>query len=78
MRGDPKAAGLSTADLKAKGFSTGSENGNDYEDMASLFWLFVLVIGRLYTFGMIITQGANDWRAPLPSEVWITFRMDLH
>ena len=54
------------------------DGGNDYEDMASLFWLFVLVIGRLYTFGMIITQGAIDWRAPLPSEVWITFRMDLH
>ena len=33
------------------------------ESMASLSWLFVLLIGLLYTFDIIITQGAKDWRA---------------
>ena len=33
------------------------------ESMASILWFFVLVICLLYTFGILVTQGANDWCA---------------
>jgi Ca2+-binding EF-hand superfamily protein len=33
-----------------------------FGSLVSLFWLFVLVVVVIYAFGIILTQGATDWR----------------